>query len=82
MAYAEFVEHIAYYRSYRWGDDWEQAGTQAWASVSPHTKKRFKPEDFIPQPARITRKPRQTTQQMAAILNMMAKQGVISGGNC
>lgn len=83
MAYAEFVEQLAYYRSYRWGDDWEQSSTQSWAAIAPHVKRRLKPDDFRPKPARLTRKPRQTPQQMASLLNMLAQQGVIrGGGNC
>jgi hypothetical protein len=52
MTYSEFVHHVAYYRLHPWGDDWQQAGTMAWASVAPHTKKRMTPRDFMPRPPR------------------------------
>lgn len=50
MPYTEFVEQIAYYRQFRWGDDWEQTGVQSHAAVQPHIKKQMKPLDFIPKP--------------------------------
>lgn len=49
MDYAEFVHHIAYYQMCPWGDDWDQASVNAWASVQPHIKRRMKPQDFKPK---------------------------------
>lgn len=57
MTYAEFVRHIAYYRLFPWGDDWAQAGVQAWAAVQPHVKRRMRPEDFKPKPPRRQQSP-------------------------
>ena len=48
MPHAEFIQHVAYHRIEPWGDDWQQAGTMAWASVAPHVKRRMRPRDFIP----------------------------------
>lgn len=69
LPYAEFVLQIAYYNVYPWGDDWQQAGTAAWASIaaSPYVKRRFKPDDFVPR-KRMLMKPRQNAQQMKNVL--------------
>lgn len=81
MAYSEFVEHAAYYEMEPWGDDWRQASVVAWSAVQPHSRKRFSPDDFLPQRVK-PRRPKQTPQQMVSILNMLANQGVISRGEC
>lgn len=73
MPYAEFIEQVQFYNNWPWGDDWQQAGTMAWASVVPHVRKRCQPEDFMPKTTKVNR-PRQTPQQMAAVLNMLAQQ--------
>lgn len=73
MPYAEFVEHCHYYNNWPYGDDWHQAGIVAWASAAPHVRKRVQPEDFMPTTTKVKR-PRQTPQQMAAVLNMLAQQ--------
>lgn len=68
MSWSEFLDWQALYRIMPWGDDWQQAGTIAFAAAAPHVKKRLKPEDFIPARKRIHMRPRQTPQQMKAIL--------------
>ena len=72
MPYAEFIQHIAYYRRHPWGDDWQQAGTMAWASIAPHTKRHYKPDDFIPKVKR-----KQSLQEMWEVMTSLAsKQNV------
>ena len=39
---------MAIYQNDPWGDDWAQAATIATACLSPWTKKKINPADFIP----------------------------------
>lgn len=44
----EFTEWLALYEIDPWGDDWAQAATVTTAALSPWTKRRLNPQDFIP----------------------------------
>jgi len=45
---AEFTQWMALYGLDPWGDDWAQAATITTAALSPWTKKRLDPRQFIP----------------------------------
>ena len=72
MPYPEFIQQIAYYRLHPWGDDWQQAGTMAWASIAATCKRPGKPDDYIPKVKR-----QQTLQEMWEVMTSLAsKQNV------
>ncbi len=53
------------------GDDWQQAGTIAAATLLPHTKrggKELKPQDFIPT---MKRRTQQTPEEMGAVFESL-----------
>lgn len=45
----EFAEWQQLYAMEPWGDDWLQAGTVAAATVNLWSKRKYKPEAFIPR---------------------------------
>lgn len=49
MDIVEFRTWFAAYQLMPWGDDWLQTGVLAAAVAGPWTKKRLKPDDFIPK---------------------------------
>lgn len=69
MPYPEFVQQVAFRRLFPWGDDWQQAGLMTWASIAPHTKRHYKPADFIPKVKR-----QQTLQEMWEVMTSLASK--------
>ena len=61
------MEWQAHYEETPWGDDWQQAATIAVATLSPWTKKKLNPQDFIPGRQR---KRRQSPGEVAARLKL------------
>lgn len=66
----EFQEWQELYRIEPWGDDWMQAGVIAATSVNLWSKKKVKPEQFIPKEKSTRRK---TPQQMEAEMQHFAR---------
>lgn len=53
MPYSEFVHHVAFYRMYPWGDDWNQTQAVAAAAISASPKyRRIELTKFFPKPKR------------------------------
>jgi len=77
LPYEEFVEQIAYYQLFPWGDDWLQAGLIAKEAHNshPYLKHRLGIEKFMPK---IT-KPAQTAEQQSKVLMAFLKGAEQSG---
>jgi hypothetical protein len=63
MDAVEFEEWKAYYRVEPFGDDWQQAGTIAAATVNTWSKRKVKPEQFIPK-TKARKSPEEIERQM------------------
>jgi len=71
----EFAEWQVYYTLEPWGE-WRadlRAGIIAAASVSPYTKRRITPKDFMPKFERKANK-RQTVEEQKSMLAAFAKE--------
>lgn len=68
MDAAEFAEWIEYYKIEPFGDDWLQASTVAAAGVNLWSKRKVKPDAFVPRA-----KLRKTPQEMEAVMMAWAK---------
>lgn len=79
MSSVEFQEWQEYYRIEPFGDDWQQAGTIAAASVNVWSKRKVKPDHFIPRT-----KTRKTDEEIEAQMNQWARAynaRLLSGGH-
>lgn len=66
MLAREFQYWVAEYKRRPWGDDWLQTGTLAAAVVAPWTRRRVRPDQFIPgaKPAARRRDPKELEMEM------------------
>lgn len=64
----EFQEWQEYYRLEPWGDDWMQTGLIVSSNANLWSKRKYKPEQFIPRA-----KQRKTPEQMEAEMMQWAR---------